>query len=111
MLLELAQFVSFLLLLVVLCALFHHAFIIPSTELTQRILDSLRLLLYAAGLSILSGYLSRTPEQRSGTTKSTLRLTSTFPVQVFLWTAGGMALLFVLAWFLETYLLPWAHAR
>ncbi len=34
-----------------------------------------------------------------------LKLAETFPVQVFLWATAGMALLFLLSWFLETYVL------
>jgi hypothetical protein len=111
MFVELAKFASFLLLVVTLCDVFHHAFLVPSSELPERIWSSLRLLICAAGLSFLSGYLFRVSELKASGSKSATRISSTFPVQVFLWTSGGILLLFLLAWVLETYFLPWSHSH
>jgi hypothetical protein len=38
-----------------------------------------------------------------------MRLTETFPVQVFFWATGIMSALFILAWYVETYILPYRN--
>jgi hypothetical protein len=111
MFLELAKFVSFLLLLITLLDTFHHAFLVPSSDLAERVWSSLRLLFGAAGLSFLSGYLFRATELKVFGAKSAPRISSTFPVQVFFWASSGIVILFVFAWILEAYFLPWAQSH
>ena len=101
MFLELARPVALLSCLLALCALFHTAFLVPSTDMHQRIYDSLDLLALAAITSLAAGLifrdLGREPNVRHA------RLTATLPIQVFCWSSSTMLLLFVLAWYLETH--------
>jgi hypothetical protein len=106
MLLELAKPVALLLCLLSLCALFHTAFLIPSDihlllqpnqALRDRVIDSLLLLAFFAGICIASGLLFQeaTPSHPS--------LSATLPLQIFFWAVVTMVPLFFLSWFLEAH--------
>jgi hypothetical protein len=111
-LLELARPVTLLCSMLSLLAVFHTAFLGPEMDYSTRIYDSLGVLLLAAGFSLMGGLifledghknsdrLRKVP--RMGRRRE-LRITETFPVQVFCWTTGIMAVLFVLSWYLETH--------
>jgi hypothetical protein len=95
-----------------LLAVFHTAFLGPETDYSTRIYDSLGVLLLAAGFSLVGGLVFQEDERENDERGRTvhrvrlgreLRITDTFPVQVFCWTTGIMALLFVLSWYLETH--------
>jgi hypothetical protein len=76
--LELAKFASLLLSILSLDAVFHSAFLEPASDLQQRLLPSLELLMLAAAICLASG-------------------------AIFWWASGVMALLFCLAWLLNLY--------
>jgi hypothetical protein len=101
--LEFAKFASLLLSIVSLDAVFHSAFLEPGSNLHQRLLPSLRMLLLAAVVCLGSGYIFRAWEQRAGRRGATI--TGSLPMMIFWWGAGVMTLLFVLAWLLERYYL------
>jgi hypothetical protein len=101
--LELAKFASLLLSIVSLDAVFHSAFMEPGSNLHQRLLPSLRLLLLAAAICLGSGYIFRAWDQRAGRRRATVA--GSLPMMIFYWGTGGMALLFCLAWLLERYYL------
>jgi hypothetical protein len=101
--LELAKFASLLLSIVSLDAVFHSAFLEPGSNLHQRLLPSLRMLLLAAAVSLGSGYIFRAWDQRAGRRRATIA--GSLPMMIFWWGTGGMALLFGLAWLLERYYL------
>ena len=103
MFLELAKFASLLLSIVSLDAVFHSAFLEPGSNLHQRLLPSLRLLLLSAAVSLGSGYLFRVWDQRTGRRPATIA--GSLAMMIFWWGAGVMALLFALAWLLERYYL------
>jgi hypothetical protein len=109
MLLELARPVTLLASMISLLAVFHAAFLGSETDFRQRILDSLAVLLIAAGFSLISGLAFRAEPGRAHT--RTPRITETFPVQVFCWTTGIMAVLFLLAWYLETHCIFYKDVR
>ena len=92
---EIARPVALLLCILSLYAVFHAAFLAPEPDIEMRIWASLRLLALAGGISLAGGFLF--VEGADGG-----RLTGTLPVQVFLWGALGMVLLFAVAWYLET---------
>jgi hypothetical protein len=92
-----------LLSIVSLDAVFHSAFLEPGSNLNQRLLPSLRMLLLAAVVCLGSGYIFRAWEQRAGTRRATIA--GSLPMMIFWWGTGVMALLFVLAWLLERYYL------
>jgi hypothetical protein len=101
--LEFAKFASLLLSIVSLDAVFHSAFLEPGSNLHQRLLPSLRLLLLAGLVCLVSGYIFRTWAQRTGQRRASIA--GSLPMMIFWWGAGAMTLLFVLAWLLERYYL------
>jgi hypothetical protein len=104
MFLELAKFVSLLLSILSLDAVFHAAFMGSSSDIEQRLLPALRMLLLAAAICLGSGYIFRAWEQKAG--RRNASLAAWFPMQIFWWASGTMALLFALAWYLQAYYLP-----
>lgn len=101
MLLELARPVTLLGSMLSLLAVFHTAFLGPEADYSQRIYDSVGVLLIAAGLSLISGMAFR--EGRHSSCARSIPLTETFPMLVFFWTTGIMAVLFLVSWYLETH--------
>ena len=70
MFLELAKFASLLLSILSLDAVFHTAFLEPGSHLEQQLLPALRMLLLAAALSLVSGYIFRQGKKDQGTGQS-----------------------------------------
>jgi hypothetical protein len=109
MLLELARPLTLLASMISLLAVFHTAFLGSETDMRQRLYDTLGMLLIAAGISLVSGLTflnGRLQESRYRSAARgdlSLRITETFPMQLFCWTTGIMAILFLLAWYLETH--------
>lgn len=106
MLHELAKPVALLLCIVSLCAVFYTAFLVPATDLEQRIWDSLALLSLAAGICLSSGMIFRETAQNSANL-----LLRTLPVQIFCWALGLMLLLFAASWYLETHCIFYKDVR
>jgi hypothetical protein len=100
-LLELAKFASLLFSILSLDAVFHSAFLDPGSDLHQRLLPSLELLMLAAVICLASGAIFREWEQRAG--KRDASLVGSLPMLIFWWASGVMALLFLLAWLLALY--------
>ena len=99
--LELAKFASLLLSILSLDAVFHSAFLEPGSDVHQRLLPSLELLMLAAAICLASGAIFREWEQRAG--KRDASLVGSLPMLIFWWASGVMALLFCLAWLLNLY--------
>ncbi len=99
--LEVAKFVSLLLSILSLDAVFHSAFLEPGSDLQQRLLPSLELLMLAAAICLASGAIFREWEQRAG--KRDASLVTSLPMLIFWWASGVMAFLFFLAWLLNLY--------
>ena len=78
-----------------------------ATDTPHRLREALGMLGLSAPVCLLSGWVFRDGEQsaRHG------RLISTLPVQLFCWATGVMAVLFALAWYLETYSVFEGHVR
>ena len=66
MLLELAKFASLLLSILSLDAVLHSAFLEPGSNVQQRLLPSLDLLLVSAAVCLGSGYIFRAWEEKGG---------------------------------------------
>jgi hypothetical protein len=94
-LLEIAKPIALMLCILSLCAVFHAAFLVPASDLDQKISSSLQLLVLAAGISLIGGMIFRESTDISG-------LMSTLPMQLFCWAAGIMLVLFLVAWYLES---------
>jgi hypothetical protein len=103
---ELAKPIALLLCMLSLCAVFYTAFLIPASDLEQRVWDSLMLLSLAAGICLSSGMIFREPEQTGAG-----RLLSTLPVQVFCWALCVMIALFAASWYLETHCIFYKDVR
>jgi hypothetical protein len=106
MLQEAAKPIALLLCLLSLCAVFYTAFLVPASGIEQRLGDGSVLLLLAGGICYASGMLFREPT-RDGVEP----VTRTLPMRVFFWAACLMALLFVAAWYLETYCVFYKDVR
>jgi hypothetical protein len=110
---EMARLVTLLSSMLSLYAVFHTAFLVPSLDLRQKIYDSLALLMLAALLSTISGlfFLHHSRDQYIPRHAEDGRLLATLPVRVFLWASTTMLVLFVLAWYLETYCVFYRDVR
>jgi hypothetical protein len=110
MLLELARPVALLGCILSLLGVFHAAFLVPASDVEQRIASSFGPLLLAAGTALIGGLVFRGREfrgsgyaDRRSSSAYAMSFLHTFPVQVFCWAAGGMVTLFVISWYLETH--------
>jgi hypothetical protein len=101
--LELVKFASLLLSIVSLDAVFHSAFLEPGSNLHQRLVPSLYMLLLSCAICLASGYIFNIWEERIGRPHHTVA--RSLPMMIFWWATGGMVLLFGLAWILERYYL------
>src|SRR5450631_1486936 len=106
MLLEVAKPIALVLCVFSLCTVFCHAFLVPATDLEQRIWDSVILLSLAAGICLTSGMIFRESTQTG--TEPVIR---TLPVQMFCWTVGVMLLFFLASWYLETHCIFYKDVR
>jgi hypothetical protein len=97
--LELGQAISFVLSILSLCALLDSAFFAPATRWEDRLLASFARIGLAASICFVSGLLFHISEPR-------VPLTQTLPVRIFICALFGFALLFVLAWSLDVYYVP-----
>lgn len=105
LLLEIGKVLSFFASILSLCALMESAFFIPGSSWQDRLIGSLVRLALAGCICFASGILFR-EEAIHRTPNSDQSLTSTPPVRLFFWSLLGMALLFLLSWFLATYYIP-----
>ena len=116
-LVEIAKPVTLLLCILSLYAVFHTAFLIPGRTVRERVWDSLDLLVLAAGISVVSGLIflegGRDGEQAGEQAVPTGRagLGGTLPMQIFVWATGIMVVLFVVSWYLETYVIFYRDVR
>jgi heme/copper-type cytochrome/quinol oxidase subunit 2 len=116
-LLELARPITLLASMISLLAVFHTAFLGPEADFSQRIYDTMGMVLISAGVSLISGLCflegrqSNTREAGHTPGNYGMRITETFPMQVFCWTTGIMIVLFLLAWYLETHCIFSRHVR
>ena len=109
MLIELAKPVTFILCIVSLYALFMTAFLVPSSDMHQKICDCLGPLMLAAGVSLISGliFLRAMPEPDA----ANARLVATLPVQLFVWASSIMLVLFIVSWYLESHCIFYRDVR
>ena len=105
MLLELLKPLSFLVSLLSLYPVLLSAFFVPGTRWEERLEMALLRVALAACICFTSGFLFALPELgvRGGAHEPVLR---TLPVRVFFFAVGGMAVLFALTWWLDTYYVP-----
>ncbi len=101
--------VTFISCILSLFVVFHTAFLAPFSDMHRRICDTLARLALAATICLISGLIFRkaTQEPHSGQT----RLAATLPVQVFCWASGGMLILLVVSWYLESHCIFYRDVR
>ncbi len=119
-LVEVVKPVTLLLCILSLYAVFHTAFLVPGRTVEERVWDSLYLLVLAAGISVVSGLIFREGEREGEATKARetavrdagrVGLGGTLPMQIFVWAMGIMVGLFVVSWYLETYVIFYRDVR
>jgi hypothetical protein len=98
-----------LLCLLSLYAVFHIAFLIPASDLHDRIWDSLELLTMAAGIAVAAGLIFRDSEPEVSARRAPL--TSTLPIQIFCWASSTMFCLFLASWYLENHFVFYREIR
>jgi hypothetical protein len=109
MLVEVAKPITLLFSILSLYGVFHTAFLLPTTDVEQRLSESLGLLALAAGICLLSGLIFReAPENRDTRCD---RLVATLPVQLFCWASTVMLILFLVSWYLETHCIFYRDIR
>lgn len=103
--LELARPVTLLASVLSLLAVMGKAFFGPETGFEQRLYDTASVLLISAAISLVSGLtfhgLGRTARYKTGS--RALHINETFPMLVFYWTTGIMAVIFLVSWYVESY--------
>jgi len=100
MLLEIGKAASLLMSILSLCALLESAFLVPGARWEERLIGSLLWIGLAACVCFASGLLFRSAEPEPAP------VTRTLPVRLFFWALAGMAVLFVVSWYLEEYYVP-----
>lgn len=105
MVLELARPVALLCGILSLLGVFHAVFLEPAEDVEQRLVGSLGPLLLAASIAFAGG-LTFQARWRTGRTPGSAYvapLIETFPVRIFCWSVAGMAVLFMLSWYIEAH--------
>jgi hypothetical protein len=103
MLLDLARALTFFLSMLSLYPVLVSAFFVPGTRWPERLLGSMLYVLLAGCMCLISGLLFARP---SWANPNGERLTKTLPVRMFFCALVGMALLFLLSWYLEENFAP-----
>jgi hypothetical protein len=108
MLLELLRPVSFFLSMLSLYPVMASAFFVPGSRWEERLAMALLRVAMAACIALASGILYSLPEPYHAGDHPQPKepLLSTLPVRMFFYSMGGMALLFLLSWWLDTYYVP-----
>ncbi len=96
--LELAKAVSFLVCILSLYWASISAFFVPGAQWEERLWIGVFKLLAAAAICFYSGMVFSWPSRTNPTAFQ--RITSTLPVRLFFWALAGIAVLFVLSWYL-----------
>jgi hypothetical protein len=108
MLKEMARPIALVFCILSLYAVLQAAFFDLATDAPHRLREALGMLGLSAAVCLLSGWIFRDGEHSSGRRG---RLVATLPVQLFCWASGVMAVLFALAWYLETVSVFEGHVR
>jgi hypothetical protein len=104
MLLELLRPLSFFLSLLSLYPVMLSAFFVPGSHWEERLEMALLRVAFAACVCLASGLLYSWHSHSAP--QAAEPLLSTLPVRLFMWGIAGMALLFALSWWLDTYYIP-----
>jgi hypothetical protein len=109
MFVEIAKPITLLFSILSLYGVFHTAFLLPATDVEQKISESVILLALAAGICLLSGLIFReAPENRDARPDP---LTKTLPIQLFCWASSVMLILFLVSWYLKVHCIFYRDIR
>jgi hypothetical protein len=113
MVLELARPVALLFSILSLLGVFHSAFLEPTGDVEQRLVGSVGPLLLAAGIAFVGGltFQARWRTGGNGRSEYVVPLIETFPVRIFCWSVAGMAVLFLLSWYIEAHCIFYRDIR
>lgn len=103
MLFDAGKALSFMLSILSLYPIMMSAFFVPGTGWVERLSMALAKTAMAACFCFASGLFFAYPP---GPDRKGEPLLGTLPVQMFLWTVAGVAVLFVLSWYLDAYYVP-----
>jgi hypothetical protein len=102
---ELAKLAALILTIISIYALLGSAFFVPGSPWQQRLLTSVETLAMTGCVCFASGLLFRLTTQSVSGQKEP-PVTRTLPVQLFFWSLGATALMFLLSRYLEVYYIP-----
>jgi len=105
MLFDLAKALSFFVSMLALYPVVMGAFFVPASHWQDRLLLALARIGLAGCLALVSGILFARPWQFAD--RAGHRLLAALPVRLYLWTVFGVAVLFLLSWFLEQFYVPY----
>jgi hypothetical protein len=103
MLLELSRALTFFLSMLSLYPVLVSAFFVPGKHWQERLLASLLYVVLAGCVCTISGLLFARPSPANPGGDALIK---TMPVRLFFFALVGMALLFALTWYLDTYFAP-----
>src|ERR1700749_4940412 len=106
---ELAKPIALMLCMISLFGVFHTAFLVPASDLQQRISTGLERLALAAGISLISGMIFWKPA--SGASEDGDRFWGTLPMRIFIWTTAAMFIFFIASWYLESHCIFYRDVR
>jgi hypothetical protein len=104
MILDIAKALSFFLSMLSLYPVVVSAFFVPGSRWEERLAMALAKMALAGCVCFLSGLLFSEPWRMDENPGE--RLLATLPVRLYLWTIGGVAVLFLLSWYLEEFYVP-----
>ncbi len=104
MILDIAKALSFFLSILSLYPVVLSAFFVPGSRWEERLAMALAKVGLAGCVCLLSGLLFSQP-WREG--RASEHLLATLPVRLYLWTIFGVAVLFILSWYLDDTFVPW----
>ena len=81
-------------------AVFQAAFLDPAKDVRHRLLEALAMSGLAGVISLLGGWIFQ--DVGAAKIRSDMRLAKTLPVQMYCWCSAGMAVLFAVAWYIES---------
>ncbi|MGA7342815.1 MAG: hypothetical protein WBE72_16865 [Terracidiphilus sp.] len=104
MFLDIAKALSFFLSMLSLYPVVLSAFFVPGSRWQDRLIVALARVGLSGCVCLLSGLLFARPWEEDR--EASEHLLATLPVRVYLWTIAGVAILFLLSWFLEEFYVP-----
>jgi hypothetical protein len=115
MLLDLTKALSFFVSMLALYPVVAGAFFVPGSHWQDRLILAIARMGVAGCLALVSGIFFARPwvnpegmgQDEPGQDGAGRRLMATLPVRIYLWTVLGVAILFLLSWYLEEFYVPY----